>query len=381
MTQNRRSSFFIVLYFVQGVAIAYFTGFQKRYLLAQGIEPDRIALLTSLVLLPFILKPFIGLVADSLAVPRKLAIAAGLALAAAAFALALGVGPAQEFYFFASLMITASLGVAIFDTVADALAVDAFADSEFGELQSRMLMGKSIGLILFSVIFGVVIDRGGYGQVFLFLAAAMLVPLTVWRSVGRVARKERFQWRAFRAFTRGDVASLAIYGVIYSIPSFGISGLFAYYVSAMGANATQVGWLESLKSVGAVGGAVAFPWLLQRFGFRRMAVMATLAAVVISVLAPWYASFVYLGVVVAIFGATWALRETVFTTLAMRLTDPAIAATMFSLLMAFSNLGTSLGEGWATAAAGRRGFEFAFVFFGLLNLASLWHFRRRDQKP
>ncbi|HVJ64443.1 MAG TPA: MFS transporter [Bdellovibrionota bacterium] len=371
----------MVLYFVQGVAIAYFTGFQKRYLLGHGIDPDRIAILSSLVLLPFILKPFIGLVADSLSVPRKLAIAVGLAVASGAFAMALGVNPAQEFYLFAALMITASLGVAIFDTVADALAVDAFADSEFGELQSRMLMGKSLGLILFSVIFGVVIDRGGYGQVFLFLAVAMLVPLAVWRSVGRVSRKERFEWRAFRAFTRRDVVSLAIYGVIYSIPSFGVSGLFAYYLSAMGANATQVGWLESVKSVGAIGGAMAFPWLLQRFGFARVAVIATLAAVGVSVLAPWYASFIYLGVVVALFGATWALRETVFTTLAMRLTDPAIAATMFSLLMAFSNLGTSLGEGWATAAAGRRGFEFAFVFFGLLNVASLWHFRRRDQKP
>ena len=370
----RRSVFFLVLYFVQGVALAYFTGFQKRYLMSAGVSGDRIAWISGLVIAPFILKPFLGLIADSLAIRRKPAIALGLGLAALAFGSAAMVNPASEFYLFSALMITASVGVAIFDTVSDALAVDAFSESEFGPLQSAMLTGKSVGLILFSIVFGVLIDSVGYENVFAFLCLAMFVPFTIWKSVASVPRKRQFEWSAFRVLIKDYVAALAVFGVIYSIPSFGVSGLFAYYFSTLGYSAAEGGRFEALKSIGAVVGAISFAALVRRFDLRKIAVAATLAAVAIRAGFTWSVSAWYLGCSVALFGVVWALRETIYMTLAMKITQPAIAATMFSLLMAFSNLGTSIGEGWATAAAGRSGFAYAFVLFGLMNIAGLWYF-------
>jgi MFS transporter, PAT family, beta-lactamase induction signal transducer AmpG len=371
---SSKSYFFVILYFVQGVALAYFTGFQKRYLASEGIHSDYIATLSSLVILPFILKPFFGLVADSFSLPRKPVIAVGLGLAVISFLGALKVSPSDSFILFSMLMLMASVGVSVFDTIADALAVDAFQSSEFASLQSYMLAGKSLGLIVFSVLFGVMIDASGYENVFWFLAIAMIVPFLAWGSVKSAPRKEPFQWSAFKTLTQDYVVAIATFGVLYSIPSFGLSGLFAYYFSELGLSATAVGKLESVKSVGAVLGALSFAALIKKFSIKKIAVVATFAAVFVGVVVPLSNSLLYFYLMMAAFGLIWALRETIFTTLAMQVTKPAIAATMFSLLMAFSNLGTSIGEGWATAAAGRQGFEFTFVLFGLLNVVSLWYF-------
>lgn len=333
--------------------------------------------MSGLVLLPFILKPILGLIADSMEIKRKIAIAVGLVVAAVSFASAASVDPNQKFFLFSVLMMMASLGVAIFDTIADALAVDAFDNEDFGSLQSAMLAGKSLGLILFSVIFGILIDSVGYHDVFIFLGLAMLVPFVVWSGVKHVPRKEPFKWTAFRVLIQKKIVWIALFGVVYSIPSFGVSGLFSYYFSKMGMGATQVGWLEATRSIGAVVGALMFAGLIRRFELRTIAIFATFAALLVSVAVPWQSSNAYFYVILSLFGIIWALRETVYTTIAISVTDPAIAATMFSLLMAVSNLGTSIGETWATAMAGRQGFETTFVWFGLLNLLSLFYFYRR----
>src|SRR5436853_7707497 len=55
---------FGLLYFVQGAALAYISTFMKPHLNSFNIDADQIALLGSLLLVPFILKIFIGLISD-----------------------------------------------------------------------------------------------------------------------------------------------------------------------------------------------------------------------------------------------------------------------------------------------------------------------------
>ena len=55
---------FGLTYFVQGSALAYFRNFQKPYLDSLGVDADVIGLLTSILLLLFILKIFIGMLSD-----------------------------------------------------------------------------------------------------------------------------------------------------------------------------------------------------------------------------------------------------------------------------------------------------------------------------
>lgn len=69
-SRSFRLSMFGLLYFVQGSALAYFRNFQKPYLHSLNVAPDVIGLLASILLLPFILKIFIGMLSDKVSLFR-----------------------------------------------------------------------------------------------------------------------------------------------------------------------------------------------------------------------------------------------------------------------------------------------------------------------
>jgi predicted MFS family arabinose efflux permease len=70
-------------------------------------------------------------------------------------------------------------------------------------------------------------------------------------------------------------------------------------------------------------------------------------------------------------GVAWAFQETVFFALAMDLADTRIAASMFAIMMAISNLGTAVGEGVATGLTDNLGFIGVFWLLAAVNLATL----------
>lgn len=84
-----RLSMFGLVYFVQGSALAYFRNFQKPYLDDLNVDVDVIGSLTSILLLPFILKVFIGMLSDRVNLfgwgHRKPYVVLGLLLAALTF--------------------------------------------------------------------------------------------------------------------------------------------------------------------------------------------------------------------------------------------------------------------------------------------------------
>jgi PAT family beta-lactamase induction signal transducer AmpG len=55
---------FAMLYFVQGVITSYQLNFLKPHMSSEGIEPDRLAILAMLALVPFIIKFVYGLISD-----------------------------------------------------------------------------------------------------------------------------------------------------------------------------------------------------------------------------------------------------------------------------------------------------------------------------
>jgi PAT family beta-lactamase induction signal transducer AmpG len=74
---------------------------------------------------------------------------------------------------------------------------------------------------------------------------------------------------------------------------------------------------------------------------------------------------------VAIFGIAYGFYETVYFAVSMRETDPRIAASMFSILMAIANLGTGVGLAMSGALANSLGFRPAFAIIAALNLAAI----------
>jgi PAT family beta-lactamase induction signal transducer AmpG len=73
----------------------------------------------------------------------------------------------------------------------------------------------------------------------------------------------------------------------------------------------------------------------------------------------------------ALFGLAYGYYETVYFALSMRLTDPRIAASMFSILMAVANLGTAIGVGLSGFLVDSIGYRGTFAVIAGLNLLAL----------
>ncbi|GAB4473869.1 MAG: hypothetical protein Kow00124_13260 [Anaerolineae bacterium] len=366
-----RLTLFGLLYFVQGVGLAYFRNFQKPYLDGFQIDADVIGLLTGILLLPFILKIFIGMLSDRFNLlgmgHRKPYIMAGLILAAIGFGAAAFVLPSVSFTAFAAFIVLGSFSVALFDSTADGLAIDITPKAEQGTVQSVMVGGRAVGFIILSLLFGALVSSAGYRVVFLIIAAAMLIPL-IW--VTRIQEPEErparqsFEWRAFREMLRPRFLLFAAYAVLYSIVSFGVDGLVTFHMSqSFNAPETQIGLYGALRGLGAALGALGAGLLFDRVG-RQISgygaiVLISIGAALIGT-APGVGMLLGLGV---IWGLAWGFQETVFVALAMEIADVRIAASMFALMMALSNVGTAIGEAVATGLTDN--LPFSTVFLGL----------------
>jgi PAT family beta-lactamase induction signal transducer AmpG len=67
-----------------------------------------------------------------------------------------------------------------------------------------------------------------------------------------------------------------------------------------------------------------------------------------------------------IFGATYGVSQAVYFALAMKYTEPSIAASMFAILMAVTNIGQGIGLALSGVLAKSAGYPLTFVVFGVL---------------
>jgi PAT family beta-lactamase induction signal transducer AmpG len=115
--------------------------------------------------------------------------------------------------------------------------------------------------------------------------------------------------------------------------------------------------------------------LIDRIGRRRSAyaavVMISIGAAVIGA-APGIGVLLVMGV---LWGIAWGFQETIFVALGMGISDTRIAASMFALMMALSNVGTAIGEGLSTGLTDNIGFSAVFRLLAGLNVVTfplLW---------
>jgi MFS transporter, PAT family, beta-lactamase induction signal transducer AmpG len=71
------------------------------------------------------------------------------------------------------------------------------------------------------------------------------------------------------------------------------------------------------------------------------------------------------------FGLAYGTYQTVYFALAMSYTEPRIAASMFAILMAVSNVAQGAGMALSGIFADRLGFVLTFIIFGALNILAV----------
>lgn len=372
-------SLFAVLYFVQGIISAFTINFAKPYLGGFGVDADLIGIMSTLLLLPFILKVFYGMISDRINLfglgHRLPYIGLSLILSTIAILIAGYIRPDINFWGFAGMIILASFAVSLYDTTTDALAVDITPIKEQGLVQSVMTSGRAMGIVIMSVAIGWIADRFGWLPVYYVMAFSLLIPL-FWllqiREPQSGSKQESFDWRAFRALVKPSYLIFALYSIIVWFAFQGMDGLVTFYMSEdLAATESQIGWYGSIRGLGMVGGAFLTTFFIRRIG-RKWTTIAILFLVSFGGLVISQTSAI--GTVLG-FGVVWGgiggLVWTIHTVLAMTRADPRIAGSMFAISMAFANIGWAIGDGVATSLTDNIGFSNVFMMLAGVNVLAL----------
>lgn len=380
--------FFGVLYLLQGAILAYISNFQKSFLVNHHVSPKQIGALTSAMLLPFILKIFIGALSDRVRIGnlgrRKPYLILGLALCFGCYLFLGQVDPGQDYRNFLLLSVLSTFGLALFDTTADGLAIDTASEAEEGPIQTAMMIGKSIGYIVFSYAFGRVVKGTDVGEVFAILALLTALVLIICLFVNEppakaVVKQLGSPWRRLLNF---PFFLLSVFGVSHCITSFGVDGLITLFLNReLNHSLNDIGWYGSARGLGAVLGALLSLVLLRHFGLKR-SLYAGLVTVFVGTLAVAYYPKEFAVEPLGIgWGLAWGLLETVFLTVAMEVSKGAWNATCFAVLAMMCNVGTAIGEGIAPSLAANYGFRQTFSYFAIwvlvLPVIMAWIYFRR----
>ena len=376
-SRSFRLTMFGMLYFVQGIIVAFTGNFAKPYLNGFGIDADLIGLLFTLLLVPFIFKIFYGMLSDRVNLfgrgHRLPYIVIALIVSMFGILIAGFVNPGANYPLFLSLIVLASFAVALFDTTADALAVDITPIEEQGQVQSVMTSGRASGIIVMSLLIGWIASALGYLWVFIIIAVLMMLPLFWVLQVKEPPRKitgeSSFEWGAFKALGKPSYLIFAVYGIVSWVMYQSIEGIVTFYMSNdLNAVETQIGTYGSLKGIGMVIGALGTSWLIARLG-RRSTAFVIAGLISIGGILFSFAGSVTAVLTLAIFwGMVLGLHWTLYMVLAMSRTDARIAGSMFAISMAVSNIGQAVGDGVATGLTDNIGFINVFRLVALVNL-------------
>ncbi len=383
---------FGLLYFTQGTILSYFTALNALYLLEYGIDMTRIGIMGTIALLPFVIKVFLGMLSDKVNIlgfgHRKPYIVIGLIIQTICLLLVPLINPGTSFWLYVAIAFLLQMGMALYDTCTDGLALDTTPVSEKGTIQGFMVGGRAVGVIVTASLVGLLAQNVSWSAVFWCLAILTLPPFFFLHTVKEPARvQERaFEWKAFSAFKQMPVIALAIIGFIFFLIIIGTNQIVNPYLQeTFNINLSTAGFFTTIWGIGVVLGSITGGWLINKLG-NRNAVLISIGVALVSILAlaainqlliAWF--------LVALFGICYGTYQTVYFALAMEYTDPRIAATMFSILMAVTNIGQGIGLGLTGFFADSFGFKLTFIIMALLNFAVLPFlpliFGKKAQKP
>lgn len=376
-SKSYRLLLFSSLYFPQGAVLAYFNSFQKPYLNSVGLSPELIGLLGSVLILPFVLKVFFGIIADRGLLfrwdTRKPYIVFGLLLSLISLVILYSTNPKNNFEIFLFLLFLSALGVALFDTATDGLAMDITSENEQGLVQSFMVGGRAFGLILLSFLFGFSIQEFSYHFIFLLLASSMIIPLFLVKYLdeGSVNRERKeFEWKAFKSLCTPQLMIFSVFAFVSMLVMWGgINGLITFFMDKnFNISSSQIGFFGTLSGIGMIAGAIFGGRSIRKIFNGKLCYFSVVGISSLSLLFSLTTTLKEFAILGVPWGFFFGLQQTIVVSLAMRLTDHRAAASIFTILMVIANIGLLVGEGLITSLVSNYSFSSIFSMLAGINL-------------
>jgi len=194
----------------------------------------------------------------------------------------------------------------------------------------------------------------------------------------------RFNWKAFSAFKNKQVIAVAVVGLIIFLVIVGSNQLVnPSFDAKLGIDLSTAGLVTTVWGIGCVVGALVGGRVMDRLGNRHALWLSLLLVVPAMALLAVTSSKPMMWAVAVFFGIAYGVSQAIYFALAMKYTQPAIAASMFSILMAVTNIGQGIGLGMGGGLSKSLGFSVAFLIFGAIMLLILPFFpiifSKRDQ--
>jgi PAT family beta-lactamase induction signal transducer AmpG len=372
-----------LFYFTQGVPVGLFFYAIPAWLASNGASTTAIAGVVSASILPWTMKFFLGFIMDRYTyLPmgrRRIWIIGAQSSIVASFLLAAILSPGSEDIWMLSLLgFLVNSGTAFQDVSIDSLAVDIMPEDEREKATGIMFGGQVLGISLTTFVAGQLIAR--YGTVAGYLAAAAVVGCVLLYGVCILEREgeRRFPWSRGEAHprnvalqieawkpllvnsARAMVAPLSLMALIVFLLRSMPSGVAEAYHPGLATNIgswSQTEYTDMISAAQFVVGIFALTvggWLVAKIGTQRsalgMCILICLFAIGFGLARPYWSNGPLLTAYfwqIEFFGT---MASVAFIPIAMRLCDPRVAATQFTLFMAASNVGRPMGNSIAAAA-------------------------------
>lgn len=377
-SKTLRYSMFGLLYFVQGTIMAYFIALNPIYLRSFQLSMSDVGVIGLIAMIPFVIKIFFGMLSDRFNFfrlgHRKPYIIIGLLVQTICLLIVPTVQPDTQFWLFALLAFILMAGMALYDTCTDGLALDTTPVQEEGTIQSFMVGGRALGVVIISIILGLLVQQISWQVMFWAMAGMTLIPIPLVLMAKEADRPagRKFEWKAFKAFGNRSIIALGILGALYSLITNGANEVVSPFLNEeLGVSEFGIGLYVSVWGIGVILGGLLGGRLVDRVGQRR-AVQLALGLALLAILALAAINNPAIAwPLMALFGLAFGFYETVYFAISMNVSDPRIAASMFSILMAVANIGTGIGLAVTGLLVDNLGFQATFVVIAALNILAL----------
>ena len=369
---------FGLLYFSQGTILSYFTALNALYFLSKGLSMTDVGIFATIALIPFVIKVFLGMLSDRVNLfglgHRKPYILIGLMVQVVCLVVAPFIDPSRYYFGFVALAFILQLGMALYDTCTDGLALDTTTADEHGTIQGVMVGGRALGVVVTASIVGLLAQNVSWQAVFWSLAIITLLPIPLVISLQEVARpvERKFDWSAFASFRQPAVIGLAALGFVFFLIIAGTNQLVNPFLdSEFGISLSTAGFVTTIWGIGVVLGGMVGGRLVDQMGKRKavqLSIVLAFTGVLFLAIIP---NTLLAWILVALFGVAYGTYQTVYFALAMNYTDQRIAASMFSILMAATNIAQGAGMALSGVLADGIGFRWTFVVLAGLNFLSV----------
>ena len=374
-TKAKRLGFFGSIYFVEGAVLTLFSSYMIIYLRQWKLSFTQIGVISAIALMPTILKMLIGILSDKWS-PFKLGhrkpyILLGLILQGVGYLFLPYISPVGSYglYLFVSFMI--ALGMATYDTTTDGLGIDITPEGERSLVQSACVGGRAGSSVITGLVFGLLAAKGLWKYAFWMVGLLSLLELFLLSFVHEKPQGERveFDRSALKEMVKPAYLLYVLIGTLFPLALYSTYSMLTVYLKEnFGIGMGQIAVLTALYGVGAVAGGVAGGPLMKRFGRRTSLYSAAIFTAAATLFVGLLPSAGLAWAVVPLFGVAFGYYETTYFALGMDFSDPRIAAFMFSVAMAFGNVGIAGGSALSGVLVDKAGFRVMFIVYAAVNV-------------